>query len=106
MNIMNYLNAKYRNNTSHLLTEACVAQKCDPTVCVAALQQVFSKELSWIMFEYGTLILIPPNDDGTLFTEEQLRTRALELLEKYGKVITDNAKIHEERRINRPHPLT
>lgn len=39
------------------------------------------------MFEYGSLILIPPNDDGTLFTEEQLRTRATELLEKYGKVI-------------------
>lgn len=64
-----------------------MAQKCDPTLCVTALQQVFSKELSWVMFEYGSLILIPPNDDGTLFTEEQLRTRATELLEKYGKVI-------------------
>ena len=74
-------------NARDLLTEACVAQKCDSTVCVAALQQIFSKELSWIMFEYGSLILIQPNDDGTLFTEEQLRTRALDLLEKYGKVI-------------------
>jgi hypothetical protein len=72
-------------------SEACVAQKCDPTLCVTALQQVFSKELSWVMFEYGSLILIPPNDDGTLFTEEQLRTRATELLEKYGKVVPGGA---------------